>query len=622
MKRVTVDHPPVAQREHLHRGALGRDGHADHVDRADRAPLDGLALGEPLDRAQPISVARRVLEPLVGRRLVHLLLEPAPDRPVVAREKLDHLVDHVAVVLLRDVADARRVAALDVVVETRDAAAPPGLRPLARPVAKDAVQDVERLAHLLRVRVRPEVHDATPVSLTGEHDPRIVVLDRDRDVGERLVVAQPDVERRTMALDEVLLEVERLDLGLRDDGLDRLDPVGHLADPLPCVARPFLEIGTNTWSQRLRLPDVQDCPSGVPKQVDARLLRDPFELILDAFDRHEVSVIGRPGHDTRMRSRLLATSVALLLVAVGAGCGAKHKLVVGAVEDSAKWAPDPARTMAETRDSGFRAIVVSAVWRRGATVETDLPPLRRAVRAAVAANLRPLLAVYQTSGDTPAGPSDRAAFASYAAGLARALPSVRDVLVGNEPNLNLFWQPQFGAAGAMLAAVQYEALLASTYDALKSVDPDLTVIGGNLAPRGGDDPRSSRPTHSPTAFIRDLGAALPGQWSRPAVDGRLLDSRVRRELAHSAVVRPPEHDVDRDRRLREAGRRCSEQPSTGRRSRDRASRSSTASTASRPPSHRRSARSIPAGRSFPRSTRRPRRPTTARRSSWPSVSRT
>jgi hypothetical protein len=32
------------------------------------------------------------------------------------------------------------------------------------------------------------------------------------------------------------------------------------------------------------------------------------------------------------------------------------------------------------------------------------------------------------------------------------------------------------------------------------------VIGGALAPHGGDRP-SSRPTHSPTQFIRDLGAA-------------------------------------------------------------------------------------------------------------------
>ena len=88
----------------------------------------------------------------------------------------------------------------------------PGLRPFARPVAEDAVQHVERLAHLLRVRVRPEVDDAAAVPLAREHDARVVVLDGDGDVRERLVVAQPHVERRPVALDEVLLEVQRLDL--------------------------------------------------------------------------------------------------------------------------------------------------------------------------------------------------------------------------------------------------------------------------------------------------------------------------------------------------------------------------------------------------------------------------
>jgi hypothetical protein len=232
-----------------------------------------------------------------------------------------------------------------------------------------------------------------------------------------------------------------------------------------------------------------------------------------------------------MRSWTLTTGVALLLAVFVAGCGSQHKLVVGAVEDSAKWSPDPGRTIAETRDSGFSAVVLSAVWRRGATVEEDLPPLRRAVRAAAAANVSPLLAVYQTGGDTPATPSDRAAFASYVAGLARALPSVRDVLVGNEPNLNLFWQPQFGADGEDVAAVQYETLLASTYDALKAVDPDLTVIGGNLAPRGGDDPRSARQTHSPTSFIRDLGAAYRASGrDRPLMDA--VSVHVYGENAH------------------------------------------------------------------------------------------
>jgi hypothetical protein len=67
--------------------------------------------------------------------------------------------------------------------------------------------------------------------------------------------------------------------------------------------------------------------------------------------------------------------------------------------------------------------------------------------------------------------------------------------------------PQFGAGGVDLAARSYELLLASTYDALKSVSTDVNVIGGALSPRGQDKANSVRQTHSPTAFIADLGAA-------------------------------------------------------------------------------------------------------------------
>jgi hypothetical protein len=158
------------------------------------------------------------------------------------------------------------------------------------------------------------------------------------------------------------------------------------------------------------------------------------------------------------------------------------------------------------RDSGFRAIVLSAVWREGASAAADVVPLRRAVDAAVHQHVRPVLAVYQFSSATPADPARRTAFAAYAAELAQALPDVHDVIVGNEPNLNLFWQPQFDASGGDQAALDYERLLAVTYDALKAEDPELNVIGGALAPQGGDRP-SARPTHSPTQFIRDIGAA-------------------------------------------------------------------------------------------------------------------
>jgi hypothetical protein len=157
-------------------------------------------------------------------------------------------------------------------------------------------------------------------------------------------------------------------------------------------------------------------------------------------------------------------------------------------------------------DSGFRAIVLSAVWKNGASAAHDVPPLRRAVDAAVREQIQPVLAVYQLSSSTPVDPAQRTAFAAYAAALAKALPEIHDVIVGNEPNLNLFWQPQFDSSGGDQAAHDYELLLAETFDALKAQDSKLNVIGGALAPHGGDRP-SSRPTHSPTQFIRDLGAA-------------------------------------------------------------------------------------------------------------------
>ena len=217
----------------------------------------------------------------------------------------------------------------------------------------------------------------------------------------------------------------------------------------------------------------------------------------------------------------LAATAAVTLAAAGCGGSSTRAtpLVVGAVDDAAKWAPNPAATMTQAHDSGFQTIVLSAVWARGATAAHDLPPLRRAVRAAVGAHLEPILAVYQLSSSTPDSAGDRAAFAAYTAELARDLPAVHEVIVGNEPNLNLFWAPQFGADGSDAAAGSYEALLATTYDALKALASPPEVIGGGLAPRGGDDSSASRQTHSPTAFIRDLGAAYRASGrKRPLMD--------------------------------------------------------------------------------------------------------
>jgi hypothetical protein len=204
--------------------------------------------------------------------------------------------------------------------------------------------------------------------------------------------------------------------------------------------------------------------------------------------------------------RLLALLVAAVLLA---GCGSSSRpLVVGAVDDAARFG-DAGAAMRLAASSGLDAIALSAVWKRGETAPppVDLAALRRAVTAAKANGIRPIVAMYSFSGDTPSSAADRADFAAYGAGLVQGLPGLRDVIVGNEPNLNLFWQPQFDDTGGDAAAVAFERMLAASYDAIKATRSDVQVIGAGLAPRGGDNPAAARQTHSPTRFLLDVGAA-------------------------------------------------------------------------------------------------------------------
>jgi len=229
-----------------------------------------------------------------------------------------------------------------------------------------------------------------------------------------------------------------------------------------------------------------------------------------------------------MRLVPLVTAVlcaALAAAAPVASAPSKPRLLlVGAAEDAAKGggAPQADGKMALARQAGFDTIRVTSIWHPGerSIDGGELETLQRVAAAAAANGVRVIVSVYPYGAKTtPSYATTRAQFASYAASIPRLVPSIRHVIVGNEPNLNRFWMPQYTKAGLDAAASSYLGLLAQTYDAIKRAAPKTVVIGGSLAPRGSDDPRASRQTHSPTRFILDLGAAYRRSGrTRPVMD--------------------------------------------------------------------------------------------------------
>src|SRR6266508_1149738 len=207
----------------------------------------------------------------------------------------------------------------------------------------------------------------------------------------------------------------------------------------------------------------------------------------------------------------------LLLVAFFGFAAPAHAggpfMLIGTADDVVMTA-DASLTQAQMdllKLAGMETVRVTTFWKPG---QTELPTgdaaiLENVVDAAKIDGVRVMVTVMHVgSRTTPLTPQAQQEFASWAADLAKRFPTIRDFIIGNEPNLNRFWLPQFDPLnGADVAAPAYVQLLATTYDAIKAVRPFTTVFGGALAPRGIDRPNTGRDTHSPTQFIRDMGVA-------------------------------------------------------------------------------------------------------------------
>ena len=220
---------------------------------------------------------------------------------------------------------------------------------------------------------------------------------------------------------------------------------------------------------------------------------------------------------TRISGLFCCAALALMLAGAAQG-----SLEVGVTEDAGKTADGGTPFFSTLTDIGLTANRVSIPWdpaqptaiQSRAELESWLPQ-------AAANHTRIVFAVAPLSaGDLTASPTRVSQFVAFLQQLAQAFPAVKDYVIGNEPNQPRFWQPQFDPAGKPLSAAQYLPVLAQSYDALKAIDPTITVIGVGLSPRGNDlSAAKNNRSRSPVRFLRDLGAAYrTSKRTKPLMD--------------------------------------------------------------------------------------------------------
>ncbi len=245
--------PAAADHDQVHAGDAALDGAGDHVRVHTALGLDVLARLHPRKRAHLVAKPGRFfVAPRFGRDF-HLVAQRFNHIVFTAfQEELGAL--HVfRIALGGNQPGARRSAAPDLMQEARARAVlEHGV--LAGTQAKHALQQLDALTHRVCMRKRPEVAVALVARTAVKAEPGELVPG-DHQVGIRLVVAKQDVVARREALDEVVLEQQRLALGARRGNLDRSDLREHHANARALVL--LLEVRADALLQVAGLADVE-----------------------------------------------------------------------------------------------------------------------------------------------------------------------------------------------------------------------------------------------------------------------------------------------------------------------------------------------------------------------------
>ena len=210
---------------------------------------------------------------------------------------------------------------------------------------------------------------------------------------------------------------------------------------------------------------------------------------------------------------------ALACVLAAATAGTARPADYGATEDTSKTSPE--WILQTMQDLGMTRNVISLTFDPAAPmVLQQAEEIDRLAALAPEYGVKLAIAVYQSRASALATPLGLAAFSSWLQTAARRWPTITTWIAPNEPNQPRFWQPQFTSRCGNASGRSYFRAQATMYDALKTVNAEIEVVGVALSPRGNDLCRArSNVSTSPVRFLQSLGAAMrASKRNRPIMD--------------------------------------------------------------------------------------------------------
>jgi hypothetical protein len=243
------------------------------------------------------------------------------------------------------------------------------------------------------------------------------------------------------------------------------------------------------------------------------------------------------------RAAVAAALAAVVAVACAQAASASRFLRVGIYDETQTLFGPPARTFGAFSTLHVQELRLNLYWggrygvarRRPAHPANPADPAYNwtlydtAVRNAAAGGIHVVFSIYGTPpwanhgksrNVAPSSPVDLRNFAYAAArryggsfrdSKGRVLPAEKDWLAWNEPNNPVFLWPQYQRVRnhwVIESAVSYAAICNAVYTGVHAtLIPGERVACGVTAPRGNNNPSSSRPSVSPLVFLRALKTA-------------------------------------------------------------------------------------------------------------------